>query len=94
MTDVRKQNAMELLDKRIAEVVREINHSSEYTFNKKIGTQAFHIAFSVMGDVKRINVAADTRRRAVKNDESELIIGKLWDALDPERKPTALQDIQ
>lgn len=94
MTDVRKKNAMELLDKRIAEVIRELNHSAEYTFNKKIGTQTFHIAFSIMGDVKRINVAADTRRRAAKNDESELIIGKLWDALDPDRKPDALQDIQ
>jgi len=85
---------MELLDKRIAEVVWEINRSGEYTFNKKIGTQTFHIAFSIMGDVKRINVAADARRRAAGNDESELIISKLWDALDPERKPDNLQDIQ
>lgn len=55
--------------------------SSETHFTARVAGYNIHIAYSIMGDIKRINVAQDAEGNIPDNEDTEYIISKLREAL-------------
>lgn len=74
---------MGALDDRIAEVVVDAATSDRYHLLAGIGAHDYHLAFSIMGDVKRINVCEQDDGTVPDTEETRYVIDQLWAGLNP-----------
>jgi hypothetical protein len=80
---------MTLTDSHRAELDRQIAHQVDlieqaqdrYTFTVPVGGAQYHVAFSIMGTVKRVNVIGEPAL-LVDSNEAEYVTEKLWEGLE------------
>jgi len=74
------------IDEQIEQVIEQAATSEIYSLRRTVGLHDYHIAFSVMGDVKRINVCEQEDGTIPDTDETRYVVERLWAGLEPERE--------
>lgn len=75
-----EQDVQDLIERRIAAVLDDMHDLCKQTVVFIYGYK-IHIAYSLMGTVKSINVAEDGKGVIADNDETSYIVDRLWEEL-------------
>lgn len=76
-----EQDVQDLIEKRIAANLPAMLETAQKQYHIFIYGYKIHVAFSLMGNLKRINVAENERGVVEDNDETRYIVDRLWEEL-------------
>lgn len=75
------QDVQDIIEHRIASIKLNLQETTQKQYHIFVYGYKIHIAYSLMGYLKRINVAENERGVVEDNDETKYIVDRLWEEL-------------